>query len=128
MSSYKEFMKRKQAADWSGDENQQQIVAMGAGFTTPWQQVKGLSMDSGEGVYAFPALVTFVRAFFDGQPALRSRYMPLQSETSSHGLTARCDRPRLGLKWPERERLGVQLLPLLHPGLPPMRLASQQCH
>ena len=69
----------KQALDWSGEteepNNQLMLHPMAS---APWQSMKSV-YDPGEGVYA-----------------------PVQQELSRHGLTARCDRPRLGLKWPEK--------------------------
>ena len=88
MASYKDFMRRKQALDWSGEteepNNQLMLHPMAS---APWQSMKSV-YDPGEGVYA-----------------------PVQQELSRHGLTARCDRPRLGLKWPEKDRIGHDLLP-----------------
>ncbi|KAH8064826.1 glycosyl transferase [Aureococcus anophagefferens] len=81
-------MRRKQALDWSGEteepNNQLMLHPMAS---APWQSMKSV-YDPGEGVYA-----------------------PVQQELSRHGLTARCDRPRLGLKWPEKDRIGHDLLP-----------------
>ena len=72
MSSYKEFMRRKQLRDFKGEaeaENQLMVAPMAS---APWQSMRSV-FDGGEGVYA-----------------------PLQAELSRHGLNARCDRPRLG--------------------------------
>lgn len=86
MSSYKDFMRAKQASSLAGDDEAVSTLALrpavphAIDFPTHTPAFE----DCGEGVYT-----------------------PLQRGLCSHGLNARGDRPRLGLKWPDRSRLSA---------------------